>query len=52
MNIDFNDIKIIKKLGSGVYGTTYLILYNNTKYALKIQHILPKDKNKNYRNAM
>ena len=31
----------IKKLGSGAYGTTYLIK-NNKKYALKIQHILSK----------
>jgi len=51
-NIIFNDINIIKTLGAGMLGTTYLAKYNNNIYALKIQHILPNDKNKSYKNAL
>jgi serine/threonine protein kinase len=39
MKVNFNNIKIIKKLGIGFSGTTYLVLYKKKKYALKIQHI-------------
>ena len=39
MKVNFNNIKIIKKLGTGFSGTTYLVLYKKKKYALKIQHI-------------
>jgi serine/threonine protein kinase len=49
---DFNKIKIIKKIGSGVFGTTYLVNYKNKKYALKIQHILEEDKIKNFKNEI
>lgn len=52
MNIDFDKITTIKKLGAGVYGTTYLVKYNNMFYALKIQHILPSDKNKSYKKEV
>ena len=48
-NINFDKVKIIKILGSGLLGTTYLVNYQNKKYALKIQHILEQDKNKNFR---
>jgi serine/threonine protein kinase len=43
--------KIIKELGFGVFGTTYLIeTTDNKKYAMKIQKIFEKDiKNKNAR---
>ena len=34
------DIKIINILGKGMYGTTYLVIKNNKKYALKRQKIL------------
>jgi hypothetical protein len=47
--INFNDISIVKTLGSGMFGTTYLAKYKNNKYALKIQHILPSDRNKSYK---
>jgi serine/threonine protein kinase len=53
--IDFNEfdkIKISKELGAGVIGTTYLAKYKNKQYALKIQHILEKDKIKDFNNEM
>lgn len=42
-----DECKIIKKLGSGMFGTTYLVTYKNKKYALKIEHILETDVKKN-----
>ena len=50
--INFDDVKIKNKLGSGLFGTTYLALLNNKEYALKIQHILEKDKNKDFKNEL
>ena len=50
--MNFNDIQIINTLGTGVYGTTYLVKYNNNNYALKIQHILPNDKNESYKKGL
>ena len=50
--VNFNDIKIINTLGTGMYGTTYLAKYNNDNYALKIQHILPSDRNKSYKKGL
>lgn len=47
--IDFTNVKQLKQLGTGVFGTTYLALYNNKKYALKIQNILPVHRKKNYK---
>ena len=41
--INFNDISIIKTIGSCIFETAYL-----AKYALKIQHILPSNRNKSY----
>ena len=38
MDIDFSKIKKLKQLGAGVFGTTYLVVYDNKKYALKIQN--------------
>ena len=52
MKVDFNNIHTIKKLGAGLYGTTYLVKYNNKEYALKIQHILEKDIKKTYKNEI
>ena len=49
---EFNDMKVIKKLGTGMFGSVYKVIYNNKKYALKIQHILPKDKVKNFNNSL
>jgi serine/threonine protein kinase len=50
--IEFTKVHIIKELGYGLYGTTYLAKYNNKLYALKIQHILEKDSNKDYNNEI
>jgi serine/threonine protein kinase len=50
--VDFDKVKIKKKLGAGMLGTTYLAEYKNKEYALKIQHILEKDKIKDYKNEM
>jgi hypothetical protein len=42
-SINIDDIKLTKKLGSGMFGTTYLGLYKNKKYAVKIEKISEKD---------
>lgn len=36
-------LKVIKKLGSGVIGTTYLVLIKNKQYVCKIEKILEED---------
>ena len=51
-SINFNNITIVKTLGSGMLGTTYLAKYNDNNYALKIQNILPSDKNKSYKKSL
>lgn len=51
-NNDLQDIKIIKELGAGVFGTTYLAKINNKKYALKIQHILPSHRKKSFKSDL
>lgn len=50
--INFADVKIIKNLGAGMFGTTYLVEYKNKEYAMKIQHILPKDRKKDFKNEL
>lgn len=40
--MELDKIKIIKTLGSGMFGTTYLAKYKGKKYAYKIQKILEK----------
>jgi serine/threonine protein kinase len=45
--MNFSKIKVIKKLGSGMLGTVYLIEYKNKKYAMKVQKILEEEKTKN-----
>jgi serine/threonine protein kinase len=44
--INFDDLQIIKKLGSGTFGTSYLVktIKNNKKYVLKTQKIFYSDK--------
>lgn len=50
--INFDEIKVTRKLGSGMLGTTYLAKYRNKTYALKIQHILEKDVPKNFKSEL
>ena len=50
--INFNNITIVKTLGAGMIGTTYLAKYNDNNYALKIQNILTSEKNKSYKNSL
>ena len=47
-----DNIKIVDKIASGMFGTTYLCKYKNKSYALKVQHILKKDIKKNYKSEM
>ena len=44
--INFDDLQIIKKLGSGTFGTSYLVktIKNNKEYVLKTQKIFYSDK--------
>lgn len=42
--VKIKDIKVIKEIGSGMIGTTYLVKdKKNNKYALKIEKIFEKD---------
>ena len=50
--MSFDNLKIIRKLGSGMLGTTYLVKKNNTKYALKVQHIMPNDRKKSFQKEL
>ena len=50
--MDFSNIKVIKKIGAGIKGTTYLIKSHNNNYAMKIQHILEKDKKRDFNNEL
>ena len=43
MDIKFMDIKFIDELGSGSYGTTYVIEINKKYYAYKIERVLSLD---------
>ena len=45
-------IKIIKKLGEGTFGKTYLVKYKDKKYALKVEYIENSEKNKSYKNKI
>ena len=47
-----DDMKLIKTLGAGMFGTTYLTKYQDKEYAIKIQHILEKDQYVNFKNEM
>lgn len=45
-------LKIIKKLGEGTFGKTYLVKYKGKKYALKIEHILNNERKKSFKNKI
>jgi hypothetical protein len=51
-NINFDNIKIIKILGTGAFGMAYLVKYNKNNYALKVNNILLRDKNKNFESKL
>jgi len=51
-NMDFSHIEVIKKIGAGIKGTTYLIKSHGNNYAMKIQHILEKDKKSDFNNEL
>jgi hypothetical protein len=48
--MDFTKIKVVKKLGTGMYATTYLIEYDGKQYAMKKQKILERNRNKSSRS--
>ncbi len=58
--VNFDDLQIIKKLGSGVFGTSYLVKKtkdSNQEYVLKIQKLLYsekklKDNNRDYKEQI
>ena len=47
--MDISKLKRGKLLGRGIFGTVYLTEFDKTKYALKVQHILPGARKKNYK---
>jgi hypothetical protein len=50
MNI--NNVKIIKKIGAGLFGTNYLVKLKNKNYSLKIQKILETNTKKSYNSSI
>jgi len=50
--IMFDKVKKIRKIGAGMFGTTYLIEINGKRYALKKEHILEEDFHKNTKSRV
>jgi len=49
--MDITEFKRIKKLGAGMFGTTYLVSdKNGNKYAMKIQKILEENRKPDFKN--
>jgi hypothetical protein len=46
------EYKIIEELGRGMYGTVYKIKYKDKYFALKVEHILDEDKEKNIKSEI
>ena len=46
------DYEIISELGHGMFGTVYKIKYKDTFYAMKIEHVLDKDKTKDLKSPI
>ena len=51
-NTNINNVKIIKKIGAGLFGTTYLVKLKNKNYSLKIQKILEKNTKVSYNSSI
>jgi hypothetical protein len=49
--MDISNLKIIKKLGNGLYGTAYLCDINGETFVLKIQHIFKSDVKKSFKRV-
>ena len=47
-----DQVTVGEKLGVGMFGTTYLAKLKSKTYALKIQHILEKEKIKDFKNSL
>lgn len=45
-------VKVTKTLGAGMLGTTYLATHRGKSYALKVQHILPEDRIKDFKHEL
>jgi len=43
------NLKYMKNLGAGLFGTVYLVKYNGQKYTLKVQPILSKHREKSFK---
>ena len=52
MNIDFNKLPHGKAIGSGMYGTAYLIKINGKSHVLKIQKILPSQRKRSFKHGI
>ena len=50
MNV--SNIEIIRKIGAGMKGTTFLIKNKGKDYAMKIQHVLEKDRTRDFSNEL
>ena len=50
--MDISNLKIIKEIGKGLYGTAYLCDINNKTFVLKIQHILKNDVKKSFNSFL
>ena len=46
MNIDWDDFDKSEVIGSGLFGTSYLLIFNNVDYVLKVQKIFKNQKKK------
>ena len=46
---NWSAIKVIKELGAGMFGTAFLIEYDDRRYVQKVQHILSEERKKDYK---
>jgi len=50
--MDFSHIEVIKKIGAGMKGTMFLIKNKGKDYAMKIKHVLEKDRMRDFSNEL